>query len=128
MTTTLPGKAQHPHHLPPIINLRENWPGMSSEGRCDAFSNLTRGEAKDFFLSLKAHDQADLIQMLPEQERGLWLRVLPLDDLTDVLQELSQNDRKALFDHLDHQTLVEVKALMAYGKDQARGPHESPLC
>lgn len=104
-----------------LIELRDGWLDLGDGERLQVFAQLPHGEAKDFFLSLKASEQAELILALPAREQGLWLRILPPDDLADTLQEVEPGARNTLLTYLDRQTLVEVKALMAYGEDEAGG-------
>ena len=104
----------------PLMELHETWAFLSLDKKVDAFHNLSRSDSDDFFLSLKAKDQADLILALPDGERRLWIRLLPPDDLTDVIQE-AEGDREVFLRYLDGPTHKEVAALLAYAEDEAGG-------
>jgi magnesium transporter len=104
-----------------MIELRDHWAALDAEDRLDNFKTLPLSEAKDFFLSLKTAEQAALLGDLPERERGLWVRLLPPDDLADLIQEVSEERRQATLQYLDTTTRTEVTALLAYGEDQAGG-------
>ena len=52
-------------------DLLEAWHLLVSEDRLDSFLALPRPEAEDLFLSLSAHDQAELLFALPQPERRL---------------------------------------------------------
>jgi magnesium transporter len=105
----------------PIIELRDQWAALPDEDRLDNFKKLPLSEAQDFFLSLKTAEQAALLADLPEKERGLWVRLLPPDDLADLIQEVSDELRHAILQYLDGTTRTEVTALLAYGEDEAGG-------
>jgi magnesium transporter len=105
----------------PIITLRERWASFSIEERISAFMELPRADADAFFLSLSSADQAELIFELPAVERRIWVRILPPDDLADVLQSVNAEQRYQLLSQLDSPTRKEVTALLAYGEDEAGG-------
>jgi magnesium transporter len=105
----------------PTIILREQWASMPVEDRVQAFMELPRADADAFLLSLNASDQSELIFALPEVERRIWVRILPPDDLADVLQTVDAHDRMQLLSSLDSPTRKEVTALLAYGEDEAGG-------
>jgi magnesium transporter len=100
---------------------REIWNLLSPEERIDAFRHVDRSEIDDFFLGLRASDQAALILGLANGERRLWMRLLAPDDAADVLQEVAPEDRVTLLDLLDAPTRMEVTALLAYAEDAAGG-------
>lgn len=77
--------------------------------------------ADDFFLSIKPRDQLALLMLLPEGERRLWLRLLPPDDVADLIQTAPDREREGLLAYLDDATRREVRALLAYAEDQAGG-------
>ncbi|MGE0173347.1 MAG: magnesium transporter [Oligoflexales bacterium] len=118
MTSELDNLSAHPS---PLLDLRDVWPTLSAEERAQRFSELHRIDAKDFFLSLKAQDQAEIMMALPDQEHALWIRLLPPDDLTDVIQEIPFAERHKFLGQLDRPTRREVVALLAYGEDEAGG-------
>ena len=60
--------------------LRELWPGLSEDERQRAFDSMTRTEREDFFLSLSARDQAELIHEFPVHRRRAWIRLLAPDE------------------------------------------------
>ncbi len=102
-------------------DLREIWPVLDARERSQGFTLLERDEAVDFFQSLSAFSQAQVVEGLHGAERRLWLRSLAPDDAADLLQELDPELRAALLDKLDPPTRHEVAALMAYAQDDAGG-------
>src|SRR5262245_16364778 len=108
-----------------IINPSEvsldNWSSLTPEEQVIAFQKLSYSEADHFFLGLSARDQATLIVALPAAERRLWMRQLPPDDATDLIQEAPEEERPALLNLLDEYTRREVIALLAYMEDEAGG-------
>lgn len=104
-----------------VDELREVWPGLSPEERVDAFRRLPTEDAHEFFLSLSDLGQATILRGLPPGQRQLWVRLLPPDDMVDVLQECDEPLRGELLALLDEPTRREVGALMAYAEDDAGG-------
>lgn len=101
--------------------LAERWARVSRKDRLARFHQLPRGQQDDFFLSLSAHDQAELLLALPESERRLWMRLLAPDDAADVAQQVEQRERVGLLNLLDDPTRKEVNALLTFKEDQAGG-------
>src|SRR5688572_6792820 len=99
----------------------DNWSSLTPEEQVVAFQKMPYSESDDFFLSLSARDQAALLLALPENERRLWVRLLPPDDATDLIQETPEEERPTLFGLMDEFTRREVLALLAYKEDEAGG-------
>ncbi len=104
-----------------VDELQEAWPILSPEDRVDGFRMLPQAEAHDFFLSLTALDQAQILLVIPPRERRLWLRMLAPDDAADVLQEVPSERRHDLLDQLDDPSRREIAVLLAYAEDEAGG-------
>jgi len=105
-----------------VDDLQETWRILAPEDRLEAFFDLPRAEAEDFFLDLTAREEHELISLMPVTQRRSWMRLLPPDDAADVLQECEeQGERDELMALLDEQTRAEVTALMAYAEDDAGG-------
>ncbi len=102
-------------------DLRAAWNLLVPEDRLEGFHALERTEAEDFFLELSARDQAELLFSLPPAERRSWLRLLPMDDAADLIQEAGPEHREELLQLLDEPTRKEVHALLAYAEDDAGG-------
>src|SRR5213593_912759 len=99
----------------------DTWNALTTEERVAAFQQLPFSEADDFFLALSARDQAALLLALPPGERRIWMRLLPPDDATDLIQETPEDQRSALLGLLDDSARREVAALLAYAEDEAGG-------
>ena len=108
-------------HNEVLADLRAAWPVMSPEERVDALRLLPEDEAEEFFLGLSAREQAQLLCCLPALTRRTWLRLLPLDDAADVIQQTPPETRDELMKLLDEVSLKEVRALLAYAEDEAGG-------
>jgi len=105
-------------------DLVETWRLLAPEDRLEAFLDLPRTEAEDFFLELSARDQYDLLTSMPKGIglRRSWMRLLPPDDAADLIQEVAdEHEREELLQVLDEQTRREVLALLAYAEDDAGG-------
>jgi hypothetical protein len=51
--------------------VRDSWPAYDDEDRVAAFRSMSRPEAEDFFLDVRAQDQAWILRALrPEERRG----------------------------------------------------------
>jgi magnesium transporter len=101
--------------------LRDAWPALSRDERVESFKLVPHATADDFFLSLSAQEQADLILALAPGERRTWMRLLAPDDAVDVVQSSPPEERDSLLQELDETTRHEVQALQAYAEDDAGG-------
>ncbi len=99
----------------------DTWDTLAPEERVKYFHGCPYSERDDFFLALSARDQAGLILALPEGERRIWMRLLPPDDATDLIQETPEEERAGLLALLDDSARREVVALLAYAEDDAGG-------
>ena len=101
--------------------LREAWPALGHAERLMRFREMHTGEKADFFLALSAHDQCDLLQRLPQDQRRVWIRLVAPDDAADLMQEAGPEHREEMLALLDEPTRKEVSALLAYKEDEAGG-------
>jgi magnesium transporter len=101
--------------------LREVWGFANPEEKVEGFHSLPPAEAEEFFLSLDTRAQAELLTLLPANERQLWMRQLPPDDAADVLQTTPAELHGELLALLDEPTRREVSALLTYAEDEAGG-------
>src|SRR5215471_12015137 len=77
-------------------DLRESWRLLAPEDRLEAFLDLPRPEAEDFFLELSARDQYEMVRAIPPEQRRSWMRLLAPDDAADLVQEAGEDEREAL--------------------------------
>lgn len=115
---TTPEETQHEES---VLSLSDAWSSMTQAERREKFQELPRMEAEDLFLSLKTHDQADLLSEATPLERRSWIRLLAPDDIADLIQEIGVDSKEELLSLLDPQTKREVTALLAYAEDAAGG-------
>lgn len=104
-----------------LDDLRDAWSLLDPEERAEAFRSLKAAEAEEFFESLSALDQAQIVLGLPDIERKLWVRSMAPDDLADVVQALPDEGRVSVLGLLDEPTRKELVALLAYEEDEAGG-------
>lgn len=104
-----------------LADLRAAWPAMSPDERVDGLRLLPEDEAEEFFLALTSREQSQLVREMPQLMRRTWVRLLPLDDAADVIQEAPPEEREALLRLLDEISAREVRALLAYAEDEAGG-------
>jgi magnesium transporter len=102
-------------------DLKDAWPVLSVDERLEGLRLLTWGDAEEFVLSLPARDQTELLLATSPQEARAWLRLLPPDDLADVIQATPLEDRHRLLGLLDDAQRKEIVALLAYAEDDAGG-------
>jgi magnesium transporter len=101
--------------------LRDAWPVLDAEERLEGFRLLSREEAEDFFLELSSRGQVSVLAGMPARERRAWLRLLPPDDVADLVAEFTPEERGELCALLDDSSRREVNALLAYAEDEAGG-------
>jgi magnesium transporter len=101
--------------------LRDAWPLLDLDERGDGLRVLPREDAEEFFISLSAADQAQLLLHFRRGQRRQWMRLLEPDDAADVVQQASEEQRANLLALLDDPTRKEVSALLAYAEDDAGG-------
>jgi magnesium transporter len=77
--------------------------------------------AHDDFLELSPTEQVSMVLNMPPGERRVWVRLLPLDDVADLVQAAPADERDGLMTLLDDAARREVTALMAYSEDVAGG-------
>ncbi len=101
--------------------LRDAWPVLDAEERIEGFHLLGRDEAEDFFLEQTTRGQAQILRGAAARERRGLARLMPPDDIADVLQDFNAAERGELMALLEEPTRREVTALLAYSEDQAGG-------
>lgn len=109
------------HDQDSMLNLSDSWSALTPDERREKFKELPRTEAEELFLSLKTHDQAELISEATALEKRSWIRLLAPDDVADLIQEIGLDSKDDLLSLLDPQTKREVTALLAYAEDAAGG-------
>jgi len=58
------------------IELRDAWPVLALADRVEGFRLLPPGTADDFFVSLPASDQLEMLGVFTPGERKTWIRAL----------------------------------------------------
>lgn len=101
--------------------VRDSWPAYDDEDRVAAFRSMSRPEAEDFFLDVRAQDQAWILRALRPEERRSWIRLLAPDDVADLLQAIPGEERSTYVALLDETTQKDVAGLLAFAEDDAGG-------
>ncbi len=104
-----------------LEEIREGWSLFDGEERVEAFKQLVRRDAEDFFLDLTASEQAVLVLGIAPTERRSWLRLLAPDDAADLMQEVPGELRPGLIALLDDVTQKDVAGLLVFAEDDAGG-------
>ncbi len=102
-------------------DLREIWSILSLEERVQGFRVLPRDEAESLLFTLTDTDLSRLVLALKPGDRRYWVRLLPPDDIADMIQSAPAEEREGLIALLDDRTRHEVNALLAYAEDEAGG-------
>src|SRR5688572_30000100 len=102
-------------------DLREIWSILSLNERVQGFRVLPRDEAENLLFSLTDADLTKLVLALKPGDRRYWVRLLPPDDIADLIQAAPLEEREGLVGLLDERTRHEVNALLAYAEDEAGG-------
>jgi magnesium transporter len=102
-------------------DLREIWPILSQDERVQGFRVLPREEAENLLFGLTDADLTSLVLALKPSDRRYWIRLLPPDDIADLIQAAPVEEREGLVSLLDERTRHEVNALLAYAEDEAGG-------
>ncbi len=103
------------------LELLEAWPALSTDERLDGYRVLSRAGAEEFAAKLTPNDAGELLGVLPAAERKACLRLLPLDNVTDIVQHIPPEQREEFLTLLDETARKEVSALLAYAEDAAGG-------
>lgn len=101
--------------------VRDSWPAYDDDDRVAAFRSMSRPEAEDFFLDVRAQDQAWILRALRPEERRSWIRLLAPDDVADLLQAIPAEERPSYVALLDETTQKDVAGLLAFAEDDAGG-------
>jgi magnesium transporter len=102
-------------------DLREIWSILSLDERVQGFRVLPREEAENLLFGLTDSDLTQLVLALKPTDRRYWVRLLPPDDIADLIQGAPSEERDGLLGLLDERTRHEVNALLAYSEDEAGG-------
>ena len=78
------------------------------------FRVLPRDEAESLLFTLTDSDLTKLVLALKPSDRRYWVRLLPPDDIADLIQSAPVEEREGLVALLDERTRHEVNALLAY--------------
>jgi magnesium transporter len=105
-------------------DLLEAWPEFIPEHRLPILTLLDPTDAAKVFSYLGEDEQAELLEALPGERVKEILGELSLDDLTDTIQAVEEENpaqAQELLAQLDPQTREEVKELAEYEEDEAGG-------
>ena len=121
MSAETSARSGGPPQLLRAEDLRDAWPVLSHEERLEGLRLLSWSEAEELVRSLPAREQTEILLAASTQEARAWLRLLPPDDVADVIQATEIEERERLLLLLDDAARREVVALLAYAEDDAGG-------
>jgi magnesium transporter len=102
----------------------DHWAEFAPEHRLVILTLLPASEAAEVFSHLEEDEQTALLEALPRWRVKELLGELYLDDLTDTLQAVEEEDPELAEEikaELDPQTRAEVEELSGYEEDEAGG-------
>lgn len=102
----------------------DHWQEFEPEHRLPILTLLSPTDAAEVFSHLEEAEQAELLEALPPWRVKELLEELSLDDLTDTIQAVEEENpeaAEALLSQLDPQTRAEVEELAEYDEDEAGG-------
>jgi len=104
-----------------LQDFTNEWQSVPREERAMAFRTLDSSLAADFFLGMDGGDRALLVSDLAPYEQRVWIRLLPADEVADLIQDIDEEQRSTLLGMLDRTARAEVEALLMYREDVAGG-------
>lgn len=104
-----------------LFTIIKIWPHLNKSEKKAPFNELPRVYAEELFLKLETQEQAELLNTLEHLEKRSWLRFLAIDDVVDLIQQLTKEQREEALNLLDEKNKVEVLALLTYAQDEAGG-------
>lgn len=110
-----------PEEKSPTDVLLEEWSSLSHDEKIERFRSLTNDDREEIILALSSRDQAHLFEDMNRSERRLWIRFLPPDEATDVIQSVPEELRAELLSLVDETARREITALLSYLEDEAGG-------
>lgn len=102
----------------------DHWQEFEPQHRLPILTLLSPADAAEVFSHLEEAEQAELLEALPPWRVKELLEELSLDDLTDTIQAVEEENpgaAEALLSQLDPQTRAEVEELSTYDEDEAGG-------
>ena len=110
-----------PSAVDQLHEFANEWLTVPRDERVGTFRSLDPSIAADFFLGMDAEDRALLVTDLAPHEQRVWTRLLPSDEVADLIQALDEDLRSTLLGMLDRTVRDEVEALLMYREDVAGG-------
>lgn len=104
-----------------LEDFHDAWPLLTPRDRAAALQLFPHDVIEDLFLALNAGEQLQFLEALPVKDQRSWIRILPPDDVADLIQAGPAWERDTWLGLLDDTTRKEVTVLLAYAEDQAGG-------
>jgi magnesium transporter len=105
----------------PLADILLEWDTFSNEDALRIMVNLPIDSKVDLLNSLSNIEQEKLIESLSEQSINQILAVMDPDDLTDFIQSVSPEVRKAAWNSLSEKAKKETLFLLRFDEDDAAG-------
>ena len=101
--------------------LSEIWTSLDSEEARRVFLALDIDKKVDLISSLQDTEQEKIIAFLSEQHTRLLVGEMEPDDLVDLMQSVSQEVRRSVWDSLSAEAKREALSLLRFDEDDAAG-------
>ena len=105
----------------PLADILEEWDMFDSEEALRIMINLPLEDKIDLLNSISNTEQEKLIESLSEQSLNQILSGMDPDDLTDFIQSVSPEVRKAAWNSLSEKAKKETLFLLRFDEDDAAG-------
>ncbi|MBN2510347.1 MAG: magnesium transporter [Spirochaetales bacterium] len=104
-----------------IHELIDQWDTLNPDEKFTIFKYLDHTEKTDFLLELPVPDQEQLFQVFNGKQIDQLLGDLQPDDLVDIIQTVSEDVKKLLWEKLSDEAKRETLYLMRFDEDDAAG-------
>ncbi len=94
---------------------------LSDDRLIKLFLKLSQAKQLELFEELPDHDKEKILEHLDDVQKAFILRQTPIDDLTDLFDQLSDKELKKYLDILHKKDRQKVLSLMKFPADSAGG-------
>ncbi len=104
-----------------LDELYDTWTGLDPEEAARAFYALSPEDRVSFISALPNYDQERIIDFLNDENIRLLLKEMAPDDLVDMVQNVSSEIRRSVWENLSEEMRRETLFLLRFDEDDAAG-------
>ncbi|MFP4562670.1 MAG: magnesium transporter [Spirochaetia bacterium] len=105
----------------PVQDLAEIWDDLSREEAVKIFLQLTMDRKIEMLNALPFNEQEEIIEVLSGENLKLLFAELEPDDIVDLMQRVSPEIRRAVWENLSEESRRETLFLLRFDEDDAAG-------